>query len=210
VIHALHREVRLELKRLSFQYLPQRQEIVMSKMVKLLVGVSFSVISSSAFSQTVNVAWSGPQSVPLSPSLTAVIALVLGLAAYAFIRKRAGQGLLALVIASALGVAGYNEHSLAEIDTAAYTIRTSSGSVDHECGEPLPNYLGTDVTGGVTLTRVDVAVEPKFSPSSQTNIKSLARQGGNVQIANGYPDCAVGLPLKPGDLCELPCGSSRD
>lgn len=184
----------------------------MSKLVKLLFGVSFSVISSSAFSQTVNVAWSsGQQSVPLSPSLTAVIALVLGLAAYAFIRKRAGQGLLALVIASALGVAGYKDNSLAAPTappTAAYTINTSSGSVDHTCEEPLPNYLGTDVTGGVTLTRVDVTLEPKSSPSSQTVIKSLAKQGGNVQIMEGgYPACEVGLPLKPGDLCELPCGS---
>lgn len=177
----------------------------MSKRVKRMIVASSVLMSPAAYAQVVDISWGAQQPVPLSPALTVAIGLLLGLAAYAFLRKRAGHGLLAMFIASALGVMGYHDKSMA-VTPVAYTIHTSSGSVAHTCSEPLPNYLGTDVAGGVTLTRVQVRGRP-INPATVESpaTKSVAGLTGSVQTQNGYPACEVGLHLANGELCRLPC-----
>jgi hypothetical protein len=131
-----------------------------------------------------NVSW-GLHSVPLSPALNVLLALMLGGATYWFLRKRGrGQALMGLLAVTAAGAL------LLPTDTAAVgyslEIDTPTGSSFLECtGNTL--YIGTSLPAGVTLS----GVSPNFPDQPLTNSVS------NV--------CRAGFQLTPSQNCQLAC-----
>jgi len=127
--------------------------------------------------------------VPLSPWLNVLIVLMLILATYAFLRQRAGRGLM--LLAGTLLVGGMVMHA----DKSAFstigptsTIATASGSMTLYCTQT--HYLGTTVPGGVRLT-----VTPVNQPDSI--------QGAITPSAPSILECTTGTYLNPGALCAL-------
>lgn len=154
-----------------------------AKFTSLAAGVTVAPL---AFAQQVpgwNISW-GMQGVPLSPALTAAIALMIGLATYAFMRKRGIQGYMAVLAAVILGAISVNSDLFA-IDYD-YTIGTDKGSQFVACSQS-SLQIGTTVTGGVTLT----TVEATFPLQSVTD--SISTQ------------CAPGVRVTPAQACQLPC-----
>ena len=133
------------------------------------------------------VSW-GAHMVPLSPWLNALIVLMLILATYAFLRKRAGRGLM--LLAGTLLVGGMVMHT----DKAAFsiidptTITTPSGSMTLYCTQTY--YLETTVPGGVRLTVTPINFVPASVPAS-------------VTPSNGVLECTTGTYLNPGSQCYL-------
>lgn len=169
---------------------------------RIIVGLGAFGASSLAWGQ--DITW-GPlsHSVPLSPMLTTLIAIMLLVATYAFMKRHAGAGIGAMVIASLLGIATVNEDVNAFV--ADYTIATSSGS-EYLCDRNsaveltgiLPLVIGTSVNPGVRI----ISANP-IPTSTITNGKDDVK----VNI-NGYPDCAAGLELykdKSPSYCYLWC-----
>ncbi len=135
-----------------------------------------------------NISW-GLQAVPLSPVLNVLLALMLGGAAYWFMRKRGrGQalmGLMAVTAGSAL---------LLPTDMQAngydYYINTPTGTQFLTCnGNSLD--ISTTVQSGVVLS----TVTPTFSSQLVTN--SIQNQ------------CAVGFRVTPQQSCQMPCPQSN-
>lgn len=131
-----------------------------------------------------NITW-GLETVPLSPVLNVLLALMLGGTTYWFLRKRGrGQalmGLLAVGAASAM---------LLPLDTRAVgyslEIDTPTGSTFVQCsGNSL--YIGTTVPAGVSLS----SVTPTFTNEPLTN-----------SIVN---ECRTGFRVTPSQDCQLPC-----
>lgn len=138
-----------------------------------------------------NVSW-GNQSVPISPWLSMALGLMLLFAAYAFIRRRAGQGLIALAAAVTLvgGLVLHAENAAnAILVSPAYSITTPSGTHFFNCAIPLAYSRYTNNTGAaVTLTLVPV---------------------NGAQTFTGVNVCPVNTPfqLNPAQSCAPPCAS---
>ena len=158
----------------------------------------------------------GPHSVPLSPFLSMLIALMLGLAAYAFIRKHNRQGLVALVIASLVGVTNYNIDSIAG-SAYAYTITTESGSQYVSCGagSATSGYttavaqseilIGTNLGNGVILNSVVPSYATAAAADTPQSLKSVWKNSSNVKVNTSYTECATNVLVTPGSPCMLSC-----
>jgi hypothetical protein len=180
------------------------------KLATLLTG---AMIASASFAQQAgyDIAW-GVQAVPLSPALSALIVLMMGLATWAFMRKRRGTGFMAAVAAVALGTMSYNADSIAIPDQYLFTISSQTGSTFVECPnielQPLegsaiqlqaelpPTTVGTTIQGGVTLTRV----EPRLFVTSSQQI--------SAQVSPPET-CGVGTRVTPDSPCPLDCRFDR-
>jgi hypothetical protein len=156
-----------------------------AKLMSLAAGMTVAPLACAQLAPGWNISW-GAQNVPLSPALTAAIALMIGLATYAFMRKRSGQGFIAVLAAVILGAMGVNSDLFA-IDYD-YTIATQTGSSFVTCNQN-SLLIGTAVTGGVTLSKV----EANFPLQSVTD--SIVTQ------------CAPGVRVTPAQACQLPCPS---
>ena len=160
---------------------------------KIGLGLAALSISSQVFAQVpgYQVSW-GTEAVPLSPWLNAMIVLMLILTTYAFMRKRAGRGLM--LLAGTLLVGALSMHTekdaISLVAEPTYTIATPSGSVPFSCTQT--HYLGTSVVGGVTLT-----VTPFGVPMS------TGAQGQVTPSAALINECMTGTHLLPGALCYL-------
>lgn len=146
----------------------------------LALSVSGQVLAQATFGYQVS--W-GTQAVPLSPWANALIVAMLAVAAYAFLRKRAGRGMMLLVGAALVGGLSLQaqDNALAIISTTTDTISTPAGSMTLTCNAY--HDVETDVSGGVTLTVVPINGAPTPIP------------------ANG--ECATGTHLNPGNTCHL-------
>ena len=139
-------------------------------------------ISADVLAQLVpgyQVGW-GAQGVPLSPWASAVIALMLAFAAYAFLRKCAGRALMMLAGAVLVGGLSMLAQNRAMAGSGVTDlISTPAGSMTLYCSQA--HEVGTTVSGGVTLT--------------------VTRINGAVPPWNG--ECTTGTHLNPGDVCAL-------
>lgn len=144
-----------------------------------------------------NVGW-GIQGVPLSPALTLLISLVLGVAAYAFLKRRQGLVAAALLLAGTAGAIGYNLDSYAV--PYAYLITTPAGTQYVSCQSG--GLLATDQTNGVLLNTIE-PVYGQQSASVKPALKSVASKFTTLQPSNGYPNCSPGLTITPTIPCYL-------
>jgi hypothetical protein len=162
-----------------------------TKFMVLAVGVTAAPL---AFAQVApppgwNISW-GVQGVPLSPALTAAIALMIGLVTYAFMRKRGIPGFMAVLAAVVFGGMTVNS-DLSAIIINDYTITTEKGSHFVECGQN-SLQIGTTVPEGVTLTRVEENFGQQFF-EGQLVTNSIVLQ------------CAPGVKVTPTQGCQLYC-----
>ncbi len=180
------------------------------KFAALLTGAIFAPVSFAQQDQGpgYDIAW-GVQAVPLSPTLSALIALMMGLATWAFMRKRRGTGFMAAVAAVALGTMGYNSDSIAIPDPHLLTINSQTGSTFVACPtfegqsvesseiqqqvELSPTTVGTTIPGGVTLTRV------------QSNFILPTSDNGFEPSGASIEQCTVGTRVTPASPCALFC-----
>lgn len=163
---------------------------------RLVVGFGAFGASSLAWGQDPppDITW-GPlaQSVPLSPVLTALIAIMLLGASYAFMKRHSGTGFGVLVMASLLGIAGVNEDVFAPIDT--FNIPTSSGRAS-----PCQDY---EVDSLLVRTSVDPGVII-LSANQQPPVPSKGQEDTKLNVI-GTPICAAGNTLLKDKLCLLLC-----
>ncbi len=126
----------------------------MKRFMKLNLWLLAGAPVSSALAQSYEIAW-GSQgvAVPLSPWGNALIALVLTMAAFAYLRKRSGRGLFALLVALGIGLGTLNSDTLATFFSTGLTIGSQSGQATVPCSGDA-QYVETTVPGGVTLTSV--------------------------------------------------------
>jgi hypothetical protein len=158
------------------------------------LGLAALWVSGQAFGQAAppdgyQVNW-GALGVPLSPWLNVLIVLMLALATYVFLRRRAGRGVM--LVAGALCVGGlslYAEKNAISIIAPTTLIATPSGSVTLTCDQT--HWLGTSVPEGVTLRVTPIYPVPKGGAAAATPSGMMV------------PECASGTHLNPGDLCYL-------
>lgn len=154
----------------------------------VLAGMSHIALAQAP--QGYNVTW-GNQSVPISPWLSMAIGLMLLFATYAFIRRRAGQGLVALAAAVTLvgGLVLHTENA-ANAVPATYSITTPSGTQFFNCTFPLA-YSGYTNNSGAAITMTLVPVN-----------------GAPTNNVSGFL-CLTNTPfqLNPGQSCIPPCAT---
>lgn len=163
---------------------------------RILAFVAGLAASELAMAQPIpgwDVAW-GPAAVPISPWANALIGLSLVIAAYAFLRKRVGTGLMTLAgVALVTGLVLHADNVARALPIPTYTITSPSGSHAFSCAPAdlavgagtmsAPTFvIGTSVAGGITLT-----VTP------------------NGPWPTPYGECLNGRHLSPGDTCTLTC-----
>ena len=154
-----------------------------AKFMVLAVGMTVAPLAFAQVPPGWDISW-GVQGVPLSPALTAAIALMIGLVTYALMRKRGIPGFMAVLAAVVFGGMTVNSDLFA--NGYDYTITTEKGSHFVACGTNSLE-IGTTVPAGVTLTRV----EANFDTQSFTN--SIATL------------CAPGVRVTPTQGCQLYC-----
>jgi hypothetical protein len=144
-----------------------------------------------------NVTW-GMQPVPISPWAGATIGLLLLLAAYAFLRRHAGQGLFMLATAALVG--GLVLHTVDTANAVApfYSITTPTGSDFYSCISP-PSYGGYQNNTGapIRLTLAPVGLSVSSVPQ------------GTASPSTVLVACHVGDQQLPanGGSCYMPCGA---
>lgn len=159
----------------------------------LVAGLTTSELAMAQAIPGWDVAW-GPAAVPISPWANALIGLALVIAGYAFLRKRAGAGLMTLAAVALVGGLVLHIDSVARATPVGtpYTISSASGSDTLSCGSgdsavgavmSSGFIIGTSVAGGVTLT------------VTQKNGAWLPPPG----------ECITGTHLNPGQTCNLRC-----
>lgn len=157
-----------------------------------------------AFAQQPPPGWQlgwGASPVPLSPWASALIVILLAITAYAFMKRHARTGLMALFGALLAGGALQN----ADIDAHAvaydYTITTSTGSTFVSCGLVTPgnagmaqaqNGLDGPIVGVTQVVTINEVTPVNWGVVTPPNLNDV-----------GY--CKPGLKLTPGDSCLLPC-----
>jgi hypothetical protein len=162
---------------------------------KIGLGLTALCVSSQALAQQLPIGFQvdwGAFGVPLSPWLNVLIVLMLALATYVFLRRRADRGVMLLVGAVFVGgLSLYSERNAISVPLLTSTITTPSGSLTLYCSQGL-HAIGTTVVGGVTLR-----VNPIYgSPPT-------AAQGGVEPSLVIGPECTSGTHLNPGDTCSL-------
>ncbi|MDQ1314851.1 MAG: hypothetical protein QG662_960 [Pseudomonadota bacterium] len=161
-----------------------------AKFMVLAVGMTLTPLAFAQVPPGWNISW-GVQGVPLSPALTAAIALMIGLVTYAFMRKRGIPGFMAVLAAVVFGGMTVNS-DLSAIIINGYTITTEKGSHFVACGAP-SLQIDTTVPAGVTLTRVE----------ANFGAQPLGQQAvGPVPLL-----CAPGVKVTPAQGCQLYCVS---
>lgn len=160
------------------------------KLLKILLLLGIAVTASSAFAQPVwNIMWgpSGGTGIPLGPMTSITIALLLGLTAVHFLRKRS-SGVASLMIAAALVVGVYGYSIDGAISNMGYdlTINARSGNSTLPCpvsgNSPLSVF--NNYAGPVVLT--SVVPSTAVIPLNTTN-------------------CESGYLLSPATMCGLSC-----
>jgi hypothetical protein len=161
----------------------------------VLAGMCRAVLAQSVFGY--NVSW-GVKSVPISPWMSAAIGLLLLIATYAFIRRRAGQGLFMLATATLVGALSLHADDMANAaPVSLHSITTSSGSEFYNCFSP-PSYFGyqNDTGKPLRLTLALVGGAPASLPL-----------GGASSPSTGLICHPGDQELSPGGYCLMPCAS---
>ncbi len=169
----------------------------MKRFMKLNLWLLAGAPASSALAQSYDIAWSSQGvAVPLSPWGNALIALVLSLAAFAYLRKRSGRGLFALLVALGIGIGTLNSDTLAFFATGL-TIGSQSGQATVPCaGEG--QYVATTVPGGVTLTSVQaIGFIPAIAHTDECHAGSHLIPGDHGSGPD-YTGCVLSCNQSPG------------
>jgi hypothetical protein len=168
------------------------KDIRVKRLMKLNLWLLAGAPVSSALAQSYDIAW-GSQAVPLSPWGNVLIALMLSLAAFVYLRKRSGRGLFVFLVALGVGIGTLNSDTFA-FYARGLLIGSQSGQGSVTCtGNDM--YVETNVPGGVTLSSVVAHGSVPSTPHSD--------------------ECTTGSHLVPGDPsgapypgCVLSCISS--
>ncbi len=149
----------------------------------------------------------GVAAVPLSPWASALIAVLLAIAAYAFMKRRARDGFMVLLGGALAAGLLVDAGQLARAVGYDFTIESSSGTQFVSCGLLQPGAAGLanahaqEVLGPVVGTDVTTTINA-VTPVNWGGMTPPPLTGDGV--------CVPGLKLSPGQSCVLPCDSGQE
>jgi hypothetical protein len=136
-------------------------------------------------------------SVPLSPWLTGLMALILAFAGLAFLRRRGGPGMFIVALAVVLGGISVSQVTDATLASPPIALDVSPKVVPFTCTTGSLSFQSGGQTGGITITGVTISV---FGPGTPVNPRLAPK-------LPAPPLCEVGTLLTDANICvvNLPC-----